>query len=67
MCMIELYMETECGDGVFGQDCNETCGKCVRGEQCHNVNGTCLNGCDPGYQGLKCTEGNQRTDLYISS
>lgn len=65
--MIELYMETECGDGVFGQDCNETCGKCVRGEQCHNVNGTCLNGCDPGYQGLNCTEGNQRTDLYISS
>ena len=51
-------METECGNGTFGQYCKQTCGKCLRGEQCNNVNGTCLNGCDAGYQGLECAEGN---------
>ena len=63
-CKIELFIETGCDTGLFGQDCKEKCGKCVKGDNCHHVNGTCLNGCDPGYQGLNCTEGNQQTDMY---
>ena len=51
-------METDCDNGTFGKDCKQACGKCLREEQCDHVNGTCLNGCDAGYQGLECAEGN---------
>lgn len=48
----------ECDEGKFGQHCNQSCGHCLNKEQCHNINGTCLNGCDSGYYGSECTEGN---------
>ena len=51
-------METACDNGTFDQDCKQACGKCLREEQCYHVNGTWLNGCDAGYQGLECAEGN---------
>ena len=42
---------------MFGQNCGEKCGECVNDEQCHHINGTCLNGCDRGFQGHECNEG----------
>ena len=42
---------------MFGQGCMESCGHCVALKQCHHVNGSCLNGCDRGYQGIKCKKG----------
>ena len=51
-------MKLECDDGTFGQDCKQACGNCLGEEQCDHVNGTCLNGCDAGYKGLECAEGN---------
>lgn len=47
---------TACDNGTYGADCMEFCGKCLDNEQCHHINGTCFSGCDPGYQGLNCTE-----------
>lgn len=43
---------------MYGYNCSILCGKCFESEQCHHVNGTCMNGCDSGYQGEHCTEGN---------
>ena len=50
---------SECDGGKYGQDCGNTCGSCINETQCHHINGTCLKGCDPGYKGDKCTEGNK--------
>ena len=58
-------METECDNGTFGQDCLESCGSCFGEKQCHHTNGTCLNGCNAGYQGLNCTEGNFYFNLIM--
>lgn len=43
---------------MYGQNCRTPCGHCLDSEQCHPINGMCVNGCDNGYQGLYCTEGN---------
>lgn len=62
---LSFLMETECDNGTFGQDCLESCGRCVGEKQCHHTNGTCLNGCNVGYQGLNCTEGNLYLNLIL--
>ena len=51
-----MFVVTACDNGTYGADCMEFCGKCLDNEQCHHINGTCFSGCDPGYQGLNCTE-----------
>lgn len=43
---------------MYGENCSISCGHCLTREQCHHINGTCMNGCDSGYQGSSCTEGN---------
>lgn len=55
---LSFLMKPECDNGTFGQDCKQACGNCLGEEQCDHVNGTCLNGCDAGYKGLECAEGN---------
>lgn len=52
-----LYL-LECDGAMFGQNCSFVCGHCLDKKQCHYINGTCSNGCDSGYQGSHCTEGN---------
>lgn len=42
---------------MYGKNCSLSCGNCFKLEQCHNINGTCINGCDSGYKGFNCTEG----------
>lgn len=54
--IVSSYLE--CDKGKFGLHCNQTCGNCLNKEQCHYINGTCLNGCDSGYYGSECKEGN---------
>lgn len=48
----------DCDGNLYGENCPMRCGHCVRSEQCHQINGTCMNGCDSGYQGSICMEGN---------
>lgn len=43
---------------MYGKNCSLSCGHCFKLEQCHNMNGTCMNGCDSGYNGFNCAEGN---------
>lgn len=47
-----------CSQNMYGKNCSLSCGQCFKLEQCHNMNGTCMNGCDSGYNGLNCKEGN---------
>ena len=54
---------TECTGRKYGAGCLEDCGYCVEYEKCHHISGKCLNGCKEGYQGLTCTEGNQRFSI----
>lgn len=60
-----LWLSTECDARTFGPNCAETCGNCAGNEQCHHVNATCLNGCNPGFQGLNCTEGNLQSNTVV--
>lgn len=43
---------------MYGENCGEECGNCLHSVQCNHINGTCMDGCDSGFQGSKCTEGN---------
>ena len=54
-------MFIECEGGRYGQDCALLCGHCVNNEQCHHFDGRCLNGCQPGFQGDNCTQGNKQS------
>ena len=55
---VDFEFSTECDSNTFGEDCGEECGSCVDSEQCHHINGTCLNGCERGFQGIECNQGN---------
>lgn len=46
-----------CDDGLFGENCNTSCGRCLNSEPCHHINGSCAKGCESGFQGWNCTEG----------
>lgn len=47
----------DCSKNMYGKNCSIPCGHCFNSEQCHHINGTCMNGCDSGYKGFNCTEG----------
>lgn len=53
-----IYWLSDCTNHMYGENCSISCGHCLAREQCHHINGTCMNGCDSGYQGSSCTEGN---------
>lgn len=57
-----LYLSSpmilECSMKTFGENCSQPCGNCKDLEKCHHVNGTCIEGCDRGFRGLLCNEGN---------
>lgn len=55
-CTLKFW-RVACAEGSYGVDCNLTCGHCLDVNQCSNINGTCLNGCDAGYQGDLCNNG----------
>lgn len=38
-------------------NCEEDCGKCKGGKPCNQATGGCVGGCDPGYHGQKCDQG----------
>lgn len=50
----------DCDGGKYGQNCSSLCGHCLKKEQCHYINATCSNGCDSGYRGSECTQGNKQ-------
>lgn len=57
-----------CIHGTYGKDCQHRCGSCINQTHCHYVNGTCFEGCDTGYLGDKCVDGNTESfflKLYI--
>ena len=53
-----FYLSKECDNNTFGVNCTGVCGHCTEKEQCHHVNGTCLHGCEPGFNGFQCDQGN---------
>ena len=51
-------LTTECSDGHFGQECNDTCSSHCGGDGlCDKVTGHCLSGCHIGYHGDMCDNG----------
>lgn len=47
-----------CKPGFFGENCAHACGHCLNEQACDPVSGVCENGCEPGWEGLFCTQGN---------
>lgn len=47
LCHIEEFFGPDCADRI-----NDTC------DRCNNINGSCDSGCNPGWQGLECQDGN---------
>lgn len=47
-----------CDGNMYGANCTKKCGTCLRSKQCDHINGTCINGCDRGFHGSECIEGN---------
>lgn len=59
--VIQVYLwfflyPLECENG-YGLGCRETCGDCLDSKQCDHINGSCENGCEAGFKGDRCKEG----------
>ena len=52
-----FVLPIECGNHMYGSNCNHPCGNCSKGEKCHHISGICPNGCDAGVFGSKCEKG----------
>ncbi|XP_076447761.1 uncharacterized protein LOC143284711 [Babylonia areolata] len=46
--------QTECPRYLYGQDCGQRCGHCKNDDVCDVVTGNCPDGCEDGYDGLRC-------------
>ena len=55
-----LFQMTACTSGSYGQDCLQSCGNCAGGGACDTVDGSCPIGCDPGWSGATCHQGENR-------
>ena len=53
------YFLKECDDFHYGFNCNETCNVNCKG--CNRTTGECQNGCNPGWTGNRCREG----DMFV--
>ena len=47
-----------CVDSMYGEGCDLPCGMCADSGSCDQVTGVCNTGCQAGFQGEMCTEGN---------
>lgn len=52
-----FVLPIECGNHMYGSNCNHPCGNCSKGKKCHHISGICPNGCDAGVFGSKCEKG----------
>ena len=55
-----------CPIGFYGYGCSLSCGNCAFGGPCSIVDGVCPSGCDDGWTGATCHEGNLQSSLVIS-
>ena len=54
-----FLLKPECHKGFYGEGCKKICSEQCGGDlnSCHHVNGSCNYGCDPGYTGSLCIQG----------
>ena len=52
-----MHFTTDCTNKTYGYRCEKTCGHCKSGDLCHRFNGSCLTGCEDGWTGDKCDQG----------
>ncbi|XP_070191574.1 multiple epidermal growth factor-like domains protein 6 [Littorina saxatilis] len=53
---IEIVLVSECGEGLYGAECNQTCGHCQVNTTCHHEDGHCLVGCVAEFTGPMCSQ-----------
>ena len=53
-----------CEMGTYGSNCTETCGHCLN--FCNNTDGRCHGGCQAGWQGDRCLQGNYITVTLLT-
>lgn len=59
-------MFLECSQGTYGKDCQHRCGSCNNQTGCHYMNGICYEGCDTGYLGDRCVDGNTESHDFLT-
>ena len=54
-----FFLTSDCNNGYYGESCMVQCSKHCAGNNnsCHHIIGTCDLGCDTGYQGALCIQG----------
>ena len=53
-----MLLFVDCAAGSHGIDCAEMCGQCLGGTPCDVYSGDCEFGCEPGWNGTDCVNGN---------
>eukprot|EP00105_Crassostrea_gigas_P039175 XP_019923323.1 PREDICTED: uncharacterized protein LOC109618913 [Crassostrea gigas] len=62
LCEVEVY---ECDNRKYGDGCQKSCGQCVNKTQCDHVIGTCPQGCEAGYKGQMCDQGQLHSVIKV--
>ena len=58
------FLFQACEMGTYGSNCTETCGHCL--DFCNNTDGRCHGGCQAGWQGDRCLQGNYITVTLLT-
>lgn len=63
--MFLWHLWIECGKGLYGENCSQTCSEhCKEGSTCNHVTGQCEVGCNAGWKGAMCDQGDVK--IYVS-
>lgn len=59
ICFLCYLHIKDCKEGWYGDNCTKQClGHCIDGVACNHVTGQCDTGCDAGWTGTMCENGN---------
>ena len=63
-----IYIISECNEDTYGMNCGQNCNahNCRDGTNCNHDDGHCPSGCQPGYMGDMCMEGQYHLFSYIN-
>ena len=61
---VSFFLFLDCSSGTYGSAC-KPCGQCKNDVVCDRVSGQCPSGCEVGWSGTRCDQGNLFIYLFI--